>query len=210
MSCYDDVGFLSRVLNQVEAEFNTDLQRYYLLGVSTGGMMAFRVGCDLSARFAAVAPINGQLAPGYACGPSTDLPMIHLAGGLDNTIRPDGKPGRDGYIYTSGEDSAAVWAKKLQCDTGPAPWSNKLARQSGLSCTAYTDCRVAGQEVVSCILPEGDHNWPGQRVAGMPATCVTPEQQKSMPGRAACPPEEGVYTHWGMDVVWAFFRRYQL
>jgi polyhydroxybutyrate depolymerase len=209
VSCYDDLGFLEKMLEAIAAEFQTDTRRYYLLGVSNGGMMALRVGCELSQRFAAVAAIIGQLAPGHACAPGTDLPLLHLVGGLDNSVRADGKPGGEGFIYSTAAETAAIWANGMECGTGPHPWQHPLAEKAGLQCTAYSDCRQPGHEVVSCMDPQGVHVWPGQRVAGVPATCVTPEQAGSMPGQQACPDGSGEYQHWGMDLTWELMRRYQ-
>ena len=208
-SCYDDLGFIEKVIDAVQTEFQSDSQRFYLLGVSNGGMMALRLGCNVSERFAAVAPIIAQLAPGYACGPSVGLPMLHLYGGKDNTVRFDGMPGGDGFIYTTAARSTEVWAEAMSCREGPAPWENEYSRTMGLNCVAYSDCNVVGHEVVSCMEPEGGHDWPGQRVRSMPATCVTPEQYESMPDQARCPESDGETVHEGMDLVWGFFSRYQ-
>lgn len=208
-SCYDDVGFIEKMLDAVQSEFQTDSSRYYLLGVSNGGMMTLRLACNLSGRFAAIAPIIGQLAPGYACGPDVDLPMLHLFGGEDNTVRFDGNPGGDGFIYTSAAETAAVWSSALACATGPTAWGNEISQSAGLVCTAYSDCRVDGHEVVSCMDPDGRHAWPEQFVAGMPATCVTSEQFDSMPGQSHCQSTSGNYIHLGMDLVWGFMTRYR-
>lgn len=206
--CYDDLGFFEKMLDEVHAEFSTDAKRTYLLGVSNGGMMALRLGCNLSERFAAIAPIIAQLAPGYACGPSVDIPMLHLFGDADDTVRFDGKPGADGFVYTSAEKTAKVWADHLSCDTGPAPWENDFSRTVGLNCIAYADCRIAGQEVVSCVQPGGGHNWPGQEMRSVSATCVTVQQQESIPDQALCPDAGDEVKRAGMDVVWDFFSRY--
>lgn len=208
-SCYDDVGFIARALDAVQSEFVTDRRRYYLLGVSNGGMMALRLGCNLPERFAAVASIIGQLAPGHGCGPGAGLPMLHLFGGRDDTVRHDGAPAGDGYIYTSAADTASAWAEAMACDSGPASWENEHSTRASLECSAYTDCDVDGHEVVSCMDPGGTHNWPGQLVEGMPATCVTPEQYDSLPGQARCPTAEGRYSHDGMDLIWDFVSRYR-
>jgi polyhydroxybutyrate depolymerase len=208
-SCYDDAGFIEMVLDAVEAEFPTDPQRYYMLGVSNGGMMALRLGCNLSARFAAIAPIIAQLAPGYACGPSVSLPMLHLYGGKDNTVRYDGLPGGDGFIYTTAAQSTKVWAEAMSCKQGPKPWENEYSKAMGLVCIAYADCEAPGHEVVSCMDPEGGHDWPGQRIRTIPATCVTPEQYESMPDQARCTEASGEVVHAGMDLVWNFFGQYR-
>ena len=207
-SCADDLGFIEKMLNAVQAEFNADTERTYVLGVSNGGMMALRVACDLSDRFAAVAPIIAQLAPGYACGPSTDLPMMHLFGDEDDTVRADGLPGGDGFVYTSAEKTAATWAEALACDAGASQWENNFSIAAGLECTAYTSCRVDGNEVVSCMKPGGRHDWPGQRIESIPPTCVTAEQHESMPGQPRCAASDAGPVHAGMDLVWDFFSRY--
>ena len=209
-SCYDDVGFLEKVLDAVQAEFPIDPERVYLLGVSNGGMMTLRMGCNLPGRFAAVAPIIAQLAPGYDCGPSTDLPMLQLYGGKDETVRYDGKAGKDdGFRYASAATTAATWAGALGCTSGPRPWKNDISEQAGLACTAYSDCAVDDQEVVSCMDPEAEHWWPSQGYEGSSATCVTEEQFESLPGQHHCPPEPGAYEHLGMDLIWQFFSRYR-
>lgn len=206
--CYDDVGFFEKMMDQVEMEFSTDSGRTYLLGVSNGGMMALRLACNLSDRFTAVAPIIAQLAPGYACGPTADVPMLHLFGDKDDTVRFDGQPGGDGFIYTTAAQTAKVWAHKLSCDIGPKPWQNEYSLAAGLECTAYSDCRTNGQEVVSCMKPGGRHDWPGQRVQSIPATCVTEQQYDTMPGQGHCPEMRDEVVSAGMDVVWNFFSRY--
>lgn len=208
-SCYDDVGFISKMLDAVQAEFATDTQRYYLLGVSNGGMMTLRLGCDLSDRFAAIAPIIGQLAPGYDCSPSVDLPMLHLFGGQDDTVRFDGKPAADGFIYTTAAETARVWAESMSCNIGPKRWENEYSRNAGVECTAYSGCERENHEVVSCMDADGHHVWPSQSADGVPATCVTAEQYESMPGQPHCQTPGGEYHHEGMDLVWAFMSRYR-
>ncbi len=209
-SCYDDVGLLEKILDAVQDEFNTDRSRNYLLGVSNGGMMAQQLACQLENRFAAVAPIISQLAPGYDCTSVDAMPMIHLFGAKDNTVRFDGRAGGDGYFYTSAEDMAKNWAASMACNMTRKPWHNQESAAAGLVCTAYTDCSLEGHEVVSCMDPTGTHQWPSQRIADAAATCVTEEQYESMPAFPHCGPTTGEYTDLGMELVWQFFSRYRL
>ncbi|MGI9204730.1 MAG: hypothetical protein ACR2Q3_12015, partial [Woeseiaceae bacterium] len=83
-----------------------------------------------------------------------------------------------------------------------------FSRAVGVSCAAFTHCRNDHHEVVSCLDPDGGHDWPGQRVQSIPATCVTPVQYDSMPGQSYCPDSTGESVHAGMDLVWNFFRQY--
>lgn len=207
--CTNDVKFVERVLDQVQTNFETDTSRYYVFGVSNGGMMTARIVCDLADRFAAAAPIIGLQPPGHACTSTTDLPIIFLMGMLDETIRYDGKAGKDdGYIYATLAESAALQAEAMACETGPAEWLGELPKAAGVECTAYSDCRVEGHEVVSCLDPTGRHIWPKQGDPDRPATCVEPIQAGSMPEKSLCTrPENG--PHAGMDLVWAFFSKYR-
>jgi len=208
-SCYDDVGFIGKMLDEVQAEFSADPQRTYILGVSNGAMMALRLGCNLSERIAAVVPIIAQLAPGHACGPESDTPMLHLYGGADNSVRSDGRPGSDGFIYTTARDTARVWADALRCAEDPTPWETEYSLEIGLECNAYTDCAVEGHEVVSCTDVDLGHEWPGQRVKSVSASCIAPQQFDSMPGQDHCPSATGESQHLGMDLAWEFMSRYR-
>ena len=204
-SCNDDMGYFEKLLDGVESEFDTDTSRYYALGMSNGGMMTLQLGCNMSSRFAAIAPIAAQLPAGFNCGPTTDLPMIHLAGGKDNTVRPDGGRNGDGFFYVSAADTAAKWADALQCESGPSTWETELSSKAELSCTAYTSCRVDRHEVVSCLDPEETHNWPSRRPGGAWPTCVTHQQYNTMPEQRHCESRTEYGPHIGMDIIWAFF-----
>jgi polyhydroxybutyrate depolymerase len=207
-SCGDDIGYFEKLLDDVAAEFNTDTNRYYVLGMSNGGMMTLRLGCDMSDRFAAIAPIDAQLANGYNCGPDTDLPMIHLSGGKDDTVRGDGQPGGDGFIYVSIRDTTSIWAKALQCDAHEKPWTSPAAAAAGLECMAFSYFNVGGLVVVCFQDPEETHNWPARRPGGAWPTCVTSQQAESMPEQRLCEARLETGPHLGMDLIWSFFSRY--
>ncbi|MEM7431250.1 MAG: SGNH/GDSL hydrolase family protein [Pseudomonadota bacterium] len=209
-SCYDDLGFFDRLIAAAIDEYGFDEDRVYALGVSAGAQMTLRLGCSRSDTFAAVAPIIGQLARGHGCAPDTNLPMFHLYGGKDEVIRPDGTAGlEDAYFYVSAADTASIWAEGLSCEAGPEPYVTETTAAAGLQCTAYSSCAVDGQPVVSCGDPNEAHAWPSQGYDGMPATCITPEQQISMPDTPLCPEPSSAYEHYGMDVLWEFFRQYE-
>jgi poly(3-hydroxybutyrate) depolymerase len=177
--------------------------------MSNGGMMVLRLGCSLSGRFAAIAPISAQLPAGFDCGPTTPLPMLHLTGGLDDTVRPDGKPSGDGFVYVSSVATTASWARALDCNAPVTAWETEESRLAGVVCTAYTDCGAEGQAVVSCIDPDETHNWPARRPGGAWPTCVTSQQADVMPEQQLCEARTVYGPHRGMDLIWSFFTRYR-
>lgn len=208
-SCHDDLAYFDRLLDILGAEYATDLDRYYALGMSNGGMMTLRLGCDRADRFAAIAPIDAQLPAGFSCGPGRSLPMIHFSGGKDDVVRADGKPSSDGFFYVSADETAARWADDLQCEAGPVDWSTDDTVAAGLECRAYRDCAAAGQPVILCQDPDETHNWPGRRPGGAWPTCVTSQQKEAMPEQRLCEPRQETGPHLGMDVIWAFFEQYE-
>jgi homoserine O-acetyltransferase len=208
VSCHDDFGFLTRVMDAVQADYATDTDRLYLLGNSNGGTMAMRLACDMPARFAAVAVITIQMPPGYECAPERSLPLLHLYGAKDDTVGYDGTATTDGWIFTSAADTAKKWAQGLGCTDDASAWNSALGDANGLSCKSYTNCRVSGHKVLSCMDPEGSHEWQGQRLTEIPADCVGPEQQSSLPGQPTCPVPHAQAQQWGMDFVWQFLSPY--
>jgi len=209
VSCYDDLGFLTRVLDAVESEFNTDPTRYYLLGVSNGAQMALRLGCSMPERFAAVAAIAARMPPGFECTPPNSLPLLHLYGEKDDVAGNNGRPTSDGWIYSSAAETAAIWAGGMGCTSGFRPWHSPVADTHGLQCSAYTDCATSGHQVVACMDPKIGHEWSGQRLSHIPANCVSPEQQASFPDQPPCPEAGDEPAGWGMTLVWNFLSKYR-
>ena len=209
VSCYDDFGFLNQVLDAVQSGYKTDTERYYLLGNSNGAMMSMRLACDMPARFAAVVALIGQMPPGYECAPARSLPLLHLYGEKDDGVGHDGTPTSDGWIAASATATVEKWAAGLGCAATPTPWHTTVSDRHGLQCKSYNTCRVNDHQVVSCMDPAAGHEWRGQRLTDIPANCVTPEQQASLPGQAACPGSRLGMTQWGMDLAWNFLSQYR-
>ena len=168
-----------------------------------------RIGCDYPDRFAAIGVSIYQMPPGHTCGPDTGLPMLHLYGEQDDGVGHDGTPTSDGWIFTSAAENTHDWARAMGCLGEPAEWRTATTDANGLICTAYTDCPNSKQEVVSCMDPKAGHEWRGQRIEKIPANCVTPAQSDSLPGQDPCPQLQAAESHWGMDLFWQFFQRYQ-
>ena len=209
VSCGDDLGYFERLLDELAQLYSIDLSRIYLLGVSNGGMMALTLGCFMPERFAAIAPIIGQMPAGYQCTPQAPLPMLHLSGAKDRTVPPDGSAASDGFIYTSVADTVADWAGAMACKLGPNRWQSAASQAVGLDCLAWSECSVSGHPVVMCSDPGGAHDWPGKRPGGPWPTCVTSQQSIAMPEQPRCAPRSENGPHLGLDLVWEFFSHHQ-
>ena len=59
-SSADDVGFLNALIDFMITNFAVDTCRIYISGFSNGAWMSWRMMCDFTNRFAAVAPLSGS------------------------------------------------------------------------------------------------------------------------------------------------------
>ena len=73
----DDVGFINALLDEIASEYCIDPKRVFATGMSNGGFMSHRLGCELATRFAAIAPVAGVLGiPVESCTPPRAVPII--------------------------------------------------------------------------------------------------------------------------------------
>ena len=146
----DDVAFISATIDRLEAGDGVDPDRVYVTGLSRGAMMTYRLGCELSGRVAAIAPVSGNMATadGSADVPCTlDRPVSVLAihGTADGTIPIAG--GKTDIIFSPLADVIARWRALDSC-TGPRPWrSTAPRRRPAGACGAAAAWRCAWSQV---------------------------------------------------------------
>jgi len=161
-SCYDDVGFIAVLLDEIEATLCVDLDRVFATGMSNGAMFVHRLGCDLSDRFAAIAPTGGTLARGFNCSPgsSPKISMMNIHGTRDTTVPFDGAPAEDGFLYTPSAQVMAAWAgsESQQCEAEVSPYPTSKDEILGFRCVQRANC-ATGAEIVDCGW-DGGHDWP--------------------------------------------------
>ncbi|MFZ6861457.1 alpha/beta hydrolase family esterase [Undibacterium sp. Ji67W] len=110
----DDVGLISDLIDKAIVEYQVDPARVYLIGVSKGGMMAYRVATEIAPRLAAFGAILASMPVNSNCGmPQTALSALIVANTKDPLVRYQG--GKFFYTFSmhapalSIESSVAVW-----------------------------------------------------------------------------------------------------
>lgn len=85
----DDVGFIADLIDVLVADFAADADRIYVTGLSNGGMMTLRLGCELDEKIAAIAPVIASMPKNISatCAPAGPLPVL-LMNGTDDPIVP--------------------------------------------------------------------------------------------------------------------------
>jgi polyhydroxybutyrate depolymerase len=159
----DDVAFINQMLDKLSSEYSVDPSRIYAAGLSDGGFMAMRLGCTLSDRIAAIAPVGAAMPKTMICLPDRSISVAMINGTHDPIVRYDGSSGRTGiYPTLSVEDSAKAWAKIDRCVEKPShskvPEREKGGKETKVA--SYDGC-PQGAQVVLYSVKGGGSTWPG-------------------------------------------------
>jgi poly(3-hydroxybutyrate) depolymerase/6-phosphogluconolactonase (cycloisomerase 2 family) len=148
----DDVGFARAIVQAVVAEANIDRTRVYATGLSGGGYMSSRLGCEAADLFAGVAPLAGfiGLYPMSQCQPSRPIPVIEFAG-----LHDPGNP----YPGLS-TDSFAYWRDVDGCGSGPP---DERVDFGTSYCETYRSCG-AGVQAELCSIEASQVSYGGGHV----------------------------------------------
>ena len=114
----DDAELVRVLIARIGAEYVLDSARIFATGISNGGSMAHRLGCELSDQIAAIAPVAGELM--VECHPVRPVSVIEFHG-FDDPIFPfAGGVGKFGGTYPAVEATFARWRQLDGCPTrGP-------------------------------------------------------------------------------------------
>lgn len=183
----DDVGFTSAMLDHLEATLCIDRHRVFASGMSNGAIMSHRLGCELSERIAAIAPVAGtEMSP--TCTPPRTVAVMHTHGSADGHVPFDGGEG----CGPAGVPFASVPAtmERRRLLNGCDATTSRVFEQGDGTCEGYDGCDE-GADVVLCTIAGGGHSWPG----GEPAAGLIP-----------CPANGGQSTTFlASEAIWQFF-----
>ena len=83
----DDVAFIAALIDRAQAENHVDPMRIYVMGMSNGGFMAFRLGVELPDRIAAIATVGASMAAKSECRAATKkLSVLMINGDADPLV----------------------------------------------------------------------------------------------------------------------------
>jgi len=134
-----DLAFTRALLDDLERRYCIDRARVFSTGFSNGAFFSALLGCTMSDRFAAVAPVSGGRLK-IECTPGRGVPILIQHGRLDDLIPIDAaRQARDDWLKV---DGCAADNKE---PAGPA-------------CTRWGACRN-GAAVEYCEEDVG-HTWP--------------------------------------------------
>jgi polyhydroxybutyrate depolymerase len=171
-----DLAFLRALIDHLERQLSIDPTRVYATGISNGGGLVNRLGCELADRIAAIAPVSGDYQRYEDCHPARPVPVVAFHGTGDPLIPYQGNRVALPAIPTW----AAAWAARNGCDATPAV----TYHQGDVTGQTWDGCRDSAI-VTLYTIAGGKHDWPGRRLA---------------PARGASTRDIDA-----TDVMWAFF-----
>jgi len=149
----NDISFISQTITYLQQHYCVDPSRVDVTGFSGGARLTSQLGCDLSARVAAIAPVSGLRLPS-PCPATRPVPVISFHGTAD-PVDPYNGNGQAYWTY-SVPTAAQRWGAQDAC--GATPTTTTTNPQ--LTLTQYNEC--AGGAVVSLYTIAGaGHTWPG-------------------------------------------------
>jgi len=91
----DDVSFIKEMINHIDTKTAVDKNNIFATGASNGGIMTYRLGCEASDIFAAIAPVIGNIADSKnltgesfydKCKPTNPISILAINGDEDPFI----------------------------------------------------------------------------------------------------------------------------
>lgn len=158
----DDVGFLGALIDKLERDYSVNPRQVYATGISNGGMMSYRVACELSEKIAAIAPVEG--AQDIECKPTAPVSLLVFHGTADRLVPFNGgtTPFQSGPRRSDNSVANAIsfWTKQDGCS--PTPEHKESAE---VHIDNYSGCKD-GTGVALYAIQGGHHMWPGLPISG--------------------------------------------
>jgi polyhydroxybutyrate depolymerase len=164
----NDVGFFNQMCDYMINNYSVDGKKIYATGISNGGFMSTRLGCELSNRIAAIA-VNAAtieattIAPN--CKPNRPVPALYIHGTTDPLV-----PFLGGQITAGGTAGGTIlshfqviekWVALNGCNSTPTITDLPDIANDGTTIKqrVYSG-GTNGSEVISYVVLNGGHTWP--------------------------------------------------
>ena len=196
----NDVGFFNQMCDYMITNYSVDGTKIYATGISNGGFMSSRLGCELSNRIAAIAVDAATIeattiAPN--CKPNRPVPALYIHGTADPLVPFTGglmtAGGTAGGTVLSHFQAIDKWVTINGCN--PTPTVTDLPDISNDGTTIKQRVYPGGtngSEVVSYVVLNGGHTWPqGYQYLNEAIIGKTSQDMN------AC------------EVIWTFFKRFK-
>jgi polyhydroxybutyrate depolymerase len=195
----NDVSFFNQLCDYTINNYSVDGTKIYATGISNGGFMSSRLGCELSNRIAAIAVDAATIeattiAPN--CNPGRPVPAIYIHGTSDPLVPFTGGQmtagGTAGGTVLSHFQAIDKWVTINGCNSTPTITDLPDISNDGTTIKQRVYAGgINSSEVVSYVVLNGGHTWP-QGFQYLNEAIIG----KTSQDMNAC------------EVIWTFFKRF--
>jgi polyhydroxybutyrate depolymerase len=168
----DDIGFVNSLLDNLYANRPIDTTRVYATGFSNGALLCYRIANQLTNRFAAIAPVAGDLMY-YPWNPSRSIPIISFHSYLDQNVKYFGgvTVGSTGTYFPPQDSIFEIISTNYSCGILK---DTLFHNTNQFDHFRYSNCSC-GAIIEQYVSFDGEHSWPG----GLSSGSVTVSNQFS-------------------------------
>jgi len=158
----DDVAFVAALIDELARSDGIDPERVCVTGFSRGGMMAYRLGCELADRLVAIAPVAANMADERGSvdvgrRPARPVALLVVHGLADRNVPVEGGPSpqySDQVAYAPLSDVLRKWREWNGCDLA----AGQVALAGAVTLRRWAG---AGAPVELNLVDGCGHTWPG-------------------------------------------------
>jgi polyhydroxybutyrate depolymerase len=182
----NDVKFISELIDKLLASYKINPKKIYAAGHSNGGMLAYRLACELSNKIAAIAPNASTMVVDRPCAATRAVPILHMHSVLDMNVPYQGGVGSgfSGHYNPPLDSVMNVWRLRSICT------NKNIVDNSSYKVTKWFNCRD-NVSIHYYLTKDGGHAWPG----GQPGSLFGDTPSAVINAN---------------DLLWDFFQQHQL
>jgi polyhydroxybutyrate depolymerase len=184
----NDVKYISELITVLLSTYKIDPRKVYATGHSNGGMMSYRLACELSPKIAAIAVSGCTLMVTQPCNPEHPVPVLHMHSFLDENVPYQGGVGvGPSKAYMHPVDSGLTVFSTINACSNKA---QVVDDNTGYKLTRWTNCSNT-VTIDWYMTKDGGHAWPG----GLPGSGMGDTPSTAISAN---------------ELLWAFFQQHQL
>jgi polyhydroxybutyrate depolymerase len=155
----NDIVFIESLIKHLKNSLSIDKRRVFVIGHSNGGMLAFKLACELSDEISGIGVQSASLGINQ-CQPTFPVSVVHIHGTSDNNFPIDGGVGSGiaGVPFRSARFAVDSLATSNKCEASPE--TSKIKENADLAIYSWKKC--ASNVGIRYIIVDGaSHAWMG-------------------------------------------------
>ena len=164
----DDVAFIKELITRLKSSYLIDSSRVLAIGFSNGGMLAYKLGCELSDIITGIGVQSATLGSDY-CRPSLPVSLIHIHGTDDKNLPIEGGfgSGETDKPFRPALFAINTYANVNGCEINPL--ITKVTANNDLSVHSWKECQ-ANTKMRYITVNGASHAWMGRPAISLDAS----------------------------------------